>query len=104
MGGTRDFTRFIIALLSLAYPRRPRYAKEGPPPLYGTLSHLRAEARGDYRTHSQFVDEGSNAHALSHRNPRPYHVQPKRRGNVEGHIDHEAKVTGAFIGGEDRRT
>ena len=43
-GHIRDYTRLIIASLPLLYD--PRHAGERPPPLSGTLSHIRTQERG----------------------------------------------------------
>ena len=71
---------------------------EGPPPLSGTLTYLRSKARRDNRTQTYYDDEGYETHALSHRKPGLCHGHPAYRGNVQGLVDHEAKVVAAFIG------
>ena len=68
----RLLTKYITAPLLLLYdPRCPRHAVEGPPPLSGTLTHLRSKARRDDRTHSYYDDEGYKTRALSHRKHGP---------------------------------
>ena len=97
-GGVRDLTQHIIAPLPPTnnYPHAG-YAVEGPPPLSSTLTHLRPKAHRDYRTHSRNVDEGSQTRALSHRKRVPCRRHPSPRGNAQGLVDHEGKVTAAFI-------
>ena len=104
-GGVRDLTQHIIAPLPPTndYPHTG-YAAEGPPPLSSTLTHLRPKARGDHRTQSRNARTGSQTRALSHRNHRPCRRHPAPRGNVQGLVDHEAKVRAALIGSEDWKT
>ena len=98
-------TQHIIAPLPPTndYPHAG-YAVEGPPPLSSTLTHLRPKARRDHRTHVYYVDEGSVPRAPSHGKREFCHRNPAARGNVEGLVDHEAKVRAALIGSEDWKT
>ena len=66
------------------------------PSLAGTLTHLRTEARTDYRTHSRRARKGSNTHDTGHRKHSPCPRHPAPRGNVQGLVDHEDKVKAAF--------
>mgnify|MGYP006263064545 CR=1 FL=1 len=77
-------------------PPRLRHAREGRSPLSGTLTHLRTEARTDYRTHSRRARKGSNTHDTGHRKHSPCPRHPAPRGNVQGLVDHEDKVKAAF--------
>ena len=70
----------------------------GPTPLSCTLTHLRAKAQRDDRITSRHVDEGSKTRALGHPNPRLCTRHPAARGNVQGLVDPEGKVTATFIG------
>ena len=71
----------------------------GLQPLSSTLDHLRSKAHIDYRTHTYHVEDGYFLHALSYQNRTLYANHPSARGNVEGSVDQEAKVSTPFIPG-----
>ena len=79
-------------------PAHAEHAGEGLLSHSSSLTTQRDNTRQIHRTHSWFVDEGSITHALSHRNPHLCIRHPAARGNVEGLVDHEGKVTAAVIG------
>ena len=77
---------------------------ERPSTLSSTLAQIRTTTRRDRRTHVYYVDEGSVPRAPSHGKREFCHRHPAVRGNVEGLVDHEAKVRAALIGSEDWKT
>ena len=99
--GFCNFLRRFFARLPTPYdsPSAKRVGGGGLQPLSSTLDHLRSKAHIDYRTHAYHVEDGYFLHALSYQNRTLYANHPSARGNVEGSVDQEAKVSTPFIPG-----